>query len=103
MINAIYKIDYDSTVPCLRLEVWQDNELLSNSEVNIEEQINNIDPSIIIDYDNSLIQCYANIVQSLVGEIGNRQLLDDAFANLQLVNRRKFVLDYSISRKDNNV
>lgn len=103
MIEVLYKVDVTESVPSLKFEVWEDGSLISTSEANLEEQVNNINDSVLTEYNNSLLSCYDVTLKKLINEIGNRKLLDDSFVILQLVNRKKFVLDYALSRKDTNV
>ena len=103
MNETKFKLHTDCDFPCIHLEVYINDELISDTEADIVSQINFIDSAIINNYNNELNKSFNNICEETKTYFGNSIGLLEQIKKLEIVQRKKTILNFSLNERDNNV
>jgi len=93
----------DCDYPCIHLEVYINNELISNEEIDIYSQVKYLDSSIIDDYNSLLNNKFMLKCDELKECFNNSRTFRDKITQLEILQNRKRILDSALNERDNNV
>ena len=102
MNETKFKLHTDCDYPCIHLEVYLDGELISNSEVDIESQINYIDNNIINEY-NSLLDISISNKCNEFKNMYNSPFYRNKIREIEILFNKKNMLEKALNERDNNV
>jgi len=103
MNETKFVLHTDCDYPCIHLEVYLDNELVSNTEIDIVSQLKYLDTTMINDYNSLLNISFNSKCEEIKESFGNSLIFRDKTRELEYVQNKKRVLDLAIQERDNNV
>ena len=103
MDQTKFVLHSDYEYPSIYLEVYINNELVSNTEIDTYSQIKYLDNTMIDEYNNLLNSNFILKCNELKKCINDTKMFIDKIKNLEILQNKKRELDLALNERDANV